>query len=549
MITVLAFDNRESSEFTADPVYSYVKEDPTPDAILRHISEFADDDMAGILTGGRYFVRNEQPLTEHYIARIMESYDVILPFEAGDAFGPGLFIARCGVIRDFLSSVTDNGLRADTPEFAGLLKSYIIKHHLRVKCESTQRTDPEIWNAGYQKIRVIQGYFDAVLGEYATLRAEAGFDDSFAEADPYEGDFGGKTPVWICWWQGPDNAPEFIRACISSIERNLPDNACTVLITQNNYSEYVTLTPAICDKFARGLISVTHLSDILRAELLYRYGGMWIDATYYVSRPIPTELLAQDLYTLKFDPPLWGMDIQRGRWTLSLLIARKHHPAMQFMMEGLWLYWEQANELVDYFTIDYVCDAGYRHIDVIRDAFDRIEPAPPAVYDLQLMMNQRISWIGAERLASDSLFYKINRRNEYVAGTEHGFGTYYGCIIAGTGNASADDTAVVSSRVGGAPIEAPATITCASEGDLVRAIREVNPERIIDADGYYEAKGRISRGMLDDIILHPMEMILIADDSARLHSPVYDSVAAGIPEEAPVAEILMEDKYRLLCYD
>ena len=581
MISIISFGTGEKKEYTADPIYSYVYDDPTAEVLLRLTDGRSDDDCLGALTGGRFFVRNEQPLTGPYIARIMERYDVILPFEGAGSFEPGAFVMRCGELRKFLRTVTGAdrhgdaavgmgaGLSADSPEFASRLRTYIIEKHLRVKCESTARTDPEIWNTGYQRIEVIQKYFDAVLAEYIGLRREAGFDDCFAEDDPYQGDFGGKIPVWICWWQGVDRAPELIRACLSSIERNLPNNAQTVLITQDNYSDYVTLTPAICEKFERGLISVTHLSDILRAELLYRYGGMWIDATYFVSGPVSSSLLDSDLYTLRFDPPLWGMDIQRGRWTLSLLTARKHHPAMQFLMEGLWLYWEQADELVDYFTVDYVCDAGYRHIDVIREAFDRIPPAPPAVYDLQLMMNQRISGKGRERLAADSVLYKINRRNEYAAQTGHGFETYYGYMVNGVSGSREPDPVGIPYSSDGTPVRIP----CSSEGDLVRAIREINPELIIDVDGYYERNGRISRSMLDDIILHPLRIEVLKSEVAEpektaagrektvtdgvqdngtatvVYSPVYDGVAAGLPDTEPVAEIIIDGRYRMKCYE
>ena len=50
--------------------------------------------------------------------------------------------------------------------------------------------------------------------------------------------------------------------------------------------DYVTFTDEIINKFNSGKIDYTHMSDILRAELLYRYGGMWIDATYLVTQKI-----------------------------------------------------------------------------------------------------------------------------------------------------------------------------------------------------------------------------------------------------------------------
>lgn len=29
-----------------------------------------------------------------------------------------------------------------------------------------------------------------------------------------------RNTIWLCWWQGLDNAPEIVKACVSSIKRN-----------------------------------------------------------------------------------------------------------------------------------------------------------------------------------------------------------------------------------------------------------------------------------------------------------------------------------------
>ena len=207
-----------------------------------------------------------------------------------------------------------------------------------------------------------------------------------------------------------DDAPELVRACVSSVIGNLPEYCVPVLITLDNWSEYVTFTPAVINKFNRRIITYTHLADMLRSELIYRYGGLWIDATYYVSRTIPDTVFDQEFFSLAFDKPLWGMDIMRGRWSSSLLGAKQRHtPVMQFIMEGLWLYWEHTDETIDYFFWDYIFDAGYRHFEEIRRLVDSVIPSPPAAYDLQLEMNQRISARETERLHREFVFYKIQK--------------------------------------------------------------------------------------------------------------------------------------------
>ncbi len=56
--------------------------------------------------------------------------------------------------------------------------------------------------------------------------------------------------------------------------------------------------------------------------------------------------------------------------------------------------------------------------------------------------------------------------------------------------------------------------------------------------------------MLDDIILHPLRIEkYMSDAAAGMHSPVYDGVAAGLPDKDPVAEIIVDGRYRMKCYE
>ena len=44
--------------------------------------------------------------------------------------------------------------------------------------------------------------------------------------------------IWICWFQGIENAPELVKKCYESIRKNNPDKRI-VVITSENISEYV----------------------------------------------------------------------------------------------------------------------------------------------------------------------------------------------------------------------------------------------------------------------------------------------------------------------
>ena len=45
--------------------------------------------------------------------------------------------------------------------------------------------------------------------------------------------------IWVCWWQGLDNAPDIVKACIKTIKAN-SEGAEVILITDDNYKNYIS---------------------------------------------------------------------------------------------------------------------------------------------------------------------------------------------------------------------------------------------------------------------------------------------------------------------
>lgn len=89
-----------------------------------------------------------------------------------------------------------------------------------------------------------------------------------------------RNKIWICWWQGLDNAPEIVKACVESIKRYAGDYE-VICITEENYKNYVTFPKWIEEKRKQNIISRTIYSDLLRMNLLSTYGGLWIDSTFF----------------------------------------------------------------------------------------------------------------------------------------------------------------------------------------------------------------------------------------------------------------------------
>jgi len=85
--------------------------------------------------------------------------------------------------------------------------------------------------------------------------------------------------IWMLWLQGLESAPAFVQACVASWRQHNPHWTIQVL-DEASISEHIDL-PAPPAGTSRN-----HWANILRLELLARYGGAWADATSLCLRPL-----------------------------------------------------------------------------------------------------------------------------------------------------------------------------------------------------------------------------------------------------------------------
>ncbi|MBR1487115.1 MAG: hypothetical protein IJ597_07680, partial [Synergistaceae bacterium] len=153
--------------------------------------------------------------------------------------------------------------------------------------------------------------------------------------------------IWSIWWQGEENAPEVVKACFASVRRHCGDKNFKV-ITEKNFRDFVQLPEHILKKLDAGIITLTHLSDILRFYLLSHYGGMWIDATIFVAANIPDEIFERDYYVIRHEENFHSYGINRDRWITYLQAAKKNNLLCSFGYDFLVEYWKERNFLIDY---------------------------------------------------------------------------------------------------------------------------------------------------------------------------------------------------------
>ncbi len=87
----------------------------------------------------------------------------------------------------------------------------------------------------------------------------------------------------MMWLQGLENAPELVQRCLPTWAEHNPGWKI-VFLHQYNLKDYVDVDEVIGRN--RPYISIQALSNIVRINLLARYGGVWADSTCFCCQPL-----------------------------------------------------------------------------------------------------------------------------------------------------------------------------------------------------------------------------------------------------------------------
>lgn len=241
------------------------------------------------------------------------------------------------------------------------------------------------------------------------------FDQSFDENLPHErGD-----RVWICWFQGMENAPALVQKCYASICENLADREI-VLITAENMLDYVQFPDHILEKWRRGKITNTHMTDLLRLELLIRYGGLWLDATVLCTRKqeqIPGYYFDSDLFFYQCLKP--GRDGHSHVCSSWLMSAKTNNKFLMAVRELCYEYWRRYDEMIDYFLLhDFMAICLERY----PEQWKRIVPcsnSTPHILLLRLFepFDEAVWQAACEQTPFHKLSYKFQTEQTDMEGT------------------------------------------------------------------------------------------------------------------------------------
>ena len=150
-----------------------------------------------------------------------------------------------------------------------------------------------------------------------------------------------KTIFW-CWLQGVEEAPKLYLSNLNSLIMNCK-GFNIIIINESNMFNYIKFPNYIIEKYQKGYMTQTHFSDLLRLELLIKYGGTWSDASVLVTE-CTKDYFMKDLF---FFQERSDFGCVGSSWFIT---SEKGSPILRTTRDLLYEYWRISYTLYNYFT-------------------------------------------------------------------------------------------------------------------------------------------------------------------------------------------------------
>jgi hypothetical protein len=192
--------------------------------------------------------------------------------------------------------------------------------------------------------------------------------------------------IWLFWWQGFENAPETVRIARNSLQAHLQPDEAIVFLDKTNFCQYVDIPASLISRIDNQEMAMSHLSDILRFSLLFKYGGLWLDAGMLIKAPI-SFMFGYRIASLSY--PGDGLYRSRGRWIGSIFSGFPGEIFFKQMRESLMRVHLGSGYSVEYLIMDYVIDALVERDRNLSKIFSEFPSINYSTNDLQAAILSR----------------------------------------------------------------------------------------------------------------------------------------------------------------
>lgn len=233
--------------------------------------------------------------------------------------------------------------------------------------------------------------------------------------------------IWVCWLQGEDSMPDIVRTCYHNL-KIYSNGHNIILLTCNNLYDYLEITPAILSKVGKGL-SFTAFSDYIRLNLLSLYGGLWVDATFYITAPLDESIFHTKFYSIKNNVHKNDV-VCRYRWAVNFVYCNKNNEIIRHIRNLFCAFWEKNEQPLNYLFMDYC----FEYERTVNKDFDELLKQMPSSnehsHEIRINFNQPFNQELFDKWISDTYLFKLSYKGNLIEATKDGRETFYGHILS-----------------------------------------------------------------------------------------------------------------------
>lgn len=230
--------------------------------------------------------------------------------------------------------------------------------------------------------------------------------------------------IWVFWAQGEEYMPDLVKCCYKNLLRQTQDSE-VILLTTANLKQYLNLPDSVFNSLDKQKIGYTHLSDIIRNSLLAQYGGLWIDATVWITSDLPISTLKKLSF---FSPKASKFN---SFWVSYLLGTNKENSILfSFVRDMLIALCERETYWPDYLVQDFLIGYAFNNLPSVRETMISCPDNNPRRSDLWIRMNKVFDADEYKMLAKDNWMFKLSYKS-HLKVSINGRMTYYGTMISG----------------------------------------------------------------------------------------------------------------------
>lgn len=220
--------------------------------------------------------------------------------------------------------------------------------------------------------------------------------------------------------------PDVVKICYRNLLNNRNGHN-VILLTWNNLRDYLEISPTIKSKIGKGM-SFASFSDFIRLNLLCYYGGLWIDATFYVTVPIKESIFHTNFYSIKNN--VCKNDVVcRYRWAVNFVYCNQNNEIIRHIRNLFCTFWEKNKKPINYLFIDYC----FEYERTVNRNFDELLDQMPCSneysHEIRKNFNQPFNQKLLDKWMNDTYLFKLSYKGNLIEVTKDGRESFYGHIL------------------------------------------------------------------------------------------------------------------------